>query len=137
MLCLPLTFHSPELFLHGMGSIPHYHNSCSSWPHSQGNIPPLNPIASEDWTGKSTNPNWHSSMREPRATQVEVQGKDKPCSGKVANPHQETNMDRAETAPTSGHTRDICHSFLCRFWIDGKEYNSVELSQLDCFSSAV
>lgn len=137
MLCLPLTLHTPELFLHEMESIPRCHNSCSSWPHSQGSIPPLNPIASEDWTGKSANPNRDSSMWEPRATQLEVQGKDKPCSGKVANPQQEPSMDRAETAPTSGPTRDIFHSFLGRFWIDGKEYSSVELSQLDCFSSAV
>lgn len=134
MLCLPLTLHTPDLFLHGMGSIPHCHNSCSSWPHSQGNIPPLNSITSEDWTGKSANPNRHCSMREPRAAQLEVQGKNEPCSGKMVNPHQETSIDRAETASTSGPTRDICHSFLGRFKTDGKEYSSVEL---DYFNSAV
>lgn len=46
-------------------------------------------------------------------------------------------MDRTETGPTSDPTRDICHSFLGRFGADGKEYSSVEMFQLDYFSSAV
>lgn len=60
-----------------------------------------------------------------------------PAVGRWPTPHQDTSVDWTDTAPTSGPTRDICHSFLGRFWTNGKEYSGVELSQLDYFSSAV
>lgn len=46
------------------------------------------------------------------------------------NPHQETSMDRAETGATPGSTGEICHWFLGSFLADGREYSSVEVSEL-------
>lgn len=74
-------------------------------------MPPLNSVTSEDWTGKTANPSCCCSKREPRATQLGVQGKDKSCSGKVASSHQETSMDLRQLLPQTPQGIFVTH-----FW---------------------
>lgn len=86
--------HTTVLFLCGMGTVPHCHSSCSSWPHSQGNIPPLSSGTSRDWAHGSANPTWLCSMVGAGHHGCRSGGRKSPAVGRWPPPVQPTPGDQ-------------------------------------------